>query len=159
MTHGSCLQARGTTSSTSAPQITAEHVACEALGGTQQQDTMPEGTQWPRAPHLQSRGTSPPHRVLLWSPGSGGDHLLRIRGRWDSPGPSGQPPEQGQPTRETISKILEGAFSWHDSCKPSLAEGGLLLPVPISRHHPGERSLEHVGFAQKALCGISHQIR
>lgn len=82
-----------------------------------------------------------PPRVLLWSPGSGGDHLLRIRGRWDTPGPSSQALAQGQLTRETISKILEGTFSWHDSRKPSLAEGDLLLLVPISRHHPGERSL------------------
>lgn len=114
---------------------------------------MPGSTQGPHPLHLQ-----PCASAWLWSPGSAADHLLHPSGRWDTPGPSRQLQAQAQLTRKTISKILGGAFSWHDSPKPSPAGGDLVLLVLIQRQHPAEQSLQHFGCTQKAPCGIEHQM-
>lgn len=103
------LQARGGTGS-SAPQVTAERVTCgTALG--EGPSTTPclkahDGCVLFTFHPLVSAPTEP-GSGLQAGLGSSPAHLRQVG--------------QGQLLRETISRIFTGAFSWHDSCKPSPA--------------------------------------
>lgn len=99
---------------------------------------------WLHALHLLSCGVSPtePSSGLQAQLGSSPEHLRQVglsSSQWADPGTWPVPQEdhlQDLHRHFQLAQLLQAFSCWRD----------LLLLVPVPRHHPCERSLEHLGL-------------